>query len=302
MIARLGRYVRGSYPPAFYLPYALAWSLGMTALFAVADPRIPHWHLGGGAALAALTFAVDLLLMRAVDDVRDLDYDRTHNPARPLPSGAVRVSDLVVLIAVGTVLVLALNAGRGLAAVVLAAQLGYAFLLVIVDRVWHWPSGDDLVLSAWVNLPVQLLLNLYLYAGVLHEARLRPSWHAVLPLLVAVTAFLHLEYGRKVTRRPRPGERTYVALYGPTGTAVIAVVSATVSAALALVLVRPWAAGNPGAGWAWLVLAPLVFLAFGGYRFWRVRTTTWPLLAAGLFLLTSFLAYLVVGLVGKDIT
>ncbi|GAA3093053.1 hypothetical protein [Streptosporangium carneum] len=301
MITRLGRYVLGSYPPAFYLPYGVSWALGVTALFTLADPRVTAWSLDGGAAVAALTFAVDLLLMRAVDDIRDLDYDREHNPGRPLASGAVRVSDLVVLIVVGVVAVLALNAGRGVALVALAAQLGYALLVLVVDQRWHWPSGDAIALSAWVSFPVQVLINLYLYAGVLNQTGLAPSWHAVPALVVASTAFLHLEYARKVTRDLRPGERSYVVLWGADRTAVTAVISAVVSVVVALALTRPWGTGPAASPWGWLVVLPLAFVAFGADRFWRARTVRWPLLAAVAFLLTSFLLYLVVALLGKDV-
>ncbi|MFD0891619.1 hypothetical protein ACFQ08_44320, partial [Streptosporangium algeriense] len=82
MINRLGRYVLGSYPPAFYLPYGVSWAVGVTALFTLADPRVTGWRPDVGVVVAALTFAIDLLLMRALDDIRDLDYDREHNPGR----------------------------------------------------------------------------------------------------------------------------------------------------------------------------------------------------------------------------
>jgi hypothetical protein len=289
MLVRLGRYLRGSYPPAFYLPYALTWSLGMTALFALADPRITGWRPDGGTVRAALTFVVVLLLVRAVDDIRDLGYDRVHNPKRPLASGAVRMADLVVLITAGTVAGLLLN--RGAVLVALLAALGYVLLMLIVDLIWQWPAGDNLVLSGLVGLPVQLLLNLYLYAGVLRQSGLGPSWHAVLPLLAALTGFTHLEYARKVTRAPRPGERSYVTLYGATGTAVLGLVSAGICVVLALVLTR-----------SWLVLIPLAFPAYGAVRFWRVRTVRWPLPAAALFLLTAFLTFLIIGLLGEGTT
>ncbi|MFC6083314.1 UbiA prenyltransferase family protein [Sphaerisporangium aureirubrum] len=299
--ARLRRYVIGSYPPAFYLPYAVTWALGVSALVALADPRVGVWRPDGGALVSVLTFAITLLLMRAVDDIRDLEYDRVHNPGRPLPGGAVRVRDLGVLIAAGTAAVLALNAGRGVVLALLAAQLGYTLLLLAVDRRWGWPSGDDLGLSNLVSAPVQILLNLYLYAGVLQQEGLTPSPHAVPALLTATAAFLHLEYARKVTRVPRPGERGYAVAYGPDRTAVFAVVGAVVAAGLALALTRPWQHIPGAAPWGWLVLLPLLFVAFGAYRFWRTGTPRWPLLPPALFLLTTFLAYLAAAALGKDL-
>jgi 4-hydroxybenzoate polyprenyltransferase len=298
---RLRRYVLGSCPPAFYLPYAVTWALGVSALFALADPRVAVWRPDGGALIAVLTFAVTLMLMRAVDDIRDLEYDRVHNPGRPLPSGAVRVRDLGVLIAVGSVAVLALNAGRGVVLAVLAAQIGYTLVLLAVDRRWGWPSGDDLGLSNLVSAPVQILLNLYLYAGVLQQEGLTPSPHAVPALLTATAAFLHLEYARKVTRVTRPGERGYAVAYGPGRTAVFAVIGAVAATALALALTRPWQHAPGAAPWGWLVLLPLAFVAFGAHRFWRAGATRWPVLPPALFLLTTFLAYLAAAALGKDL-
>jgi 4-hydroxybenzoate polyprenyltransferase len=290
VIARIHRYVRGSFPPALYLPYAVLWSLGMSAAFALGDSRIPLWRPDFSTVRTVLTFCVLLLLARAVDDLRDVEYDRACNPGRPLASGTVRVSDLGAVIALGAVVALALNAGRGGVEVVLAVQLGYTVLILLVDRVLHWPSGDNLLVSGIVSFPVQLLLNLYLYAGILHQAGVGPSWHAVLPMLVAVSAFVHLEYARKLTRKPAPGERSYVTALGPSRTGMVAVLAAVVAVVLGLVLT----AGMP------LVLIPLVFLGYGGYRFWLARATRWPPLAAVLFLLSSFLTYLVVDLIGTE--
>ncbi|MFC3980468.1 UbiA family prenyltransferase [Streptosporangium jomthongense] len=296
MIGRLGRYVLGSYPPAFYLPYGVSWAVGVTALFALVDPRLTGWRPDVGVVVAALTFAIDLLLMRALDDIRDLDYDREHNPGRPLPSGAVRVGDLAVLIAVGVVVVLALNAGRGIALVALAVQLGYALLVLAADRLLGWPHGDDVVTGLLVSFPVQILINLYLYAGVLHQTGLGPGWHAVPALLTAATAYLHLEFARKVTRDLRPGERSYVTVWGAERTAVISTVSAVVSVAVALAFVRPWESSP----WGWLVVLPLGFVVSGADAFWRRRAVRWPVLPPALFLLSSFVLYLVVALLGKD--
>ncbi|MEO3814491.1 hypothetical protein ABGB17_36300 [Sphaerisporangium sp. B11E5] len=300
--ARLWRYVLGSYPPAFYLTYAVTWALGVSALFALADPRVAAWRPDGAALVTAATFGITLLLMRAVDDIRDLDYDRVHNPGRPLPAGAVRVRDLGLLIAAGTAAVLALNAARGVVLAVLAAQLGYALLMLLADRRWGWPPEEKLGLATLVSAPVQILLNLYLYAGMLQKEGLAPSLHAVPALFTVTAAFLHLEYARKVTRVTRPGERGYAVAYGADRTAVFAVAGAVISVVLSLTLTRPWQDAPGAAPWGWLALPPLVFVAFGAHRFWRARASRWPLLPAALFLLTTFLAYLAAGVLGKDLT
>ncbi|MDH6108795.1 4-hydroxybenzoate polyprenyltransferase [Kitasatospora sp. MAP12-15] len=296
MIRRLGRYVRGSWPPAFYLPYALLWALGLSALFARADHRIGSWRPGPATVPAVAAFVLALLLMRAVDDLRDLRYDRVHNPRRPLPSGAVAVADLGVLLGAGSAvaLLLALAVGPG-AATVLAAVLLYAALLLALELLWRWPAPQRVTLSALLGLPVQLLLNCYLYAAVLARAGLRPDGQLLAPLLTAVAAFLHLEFARKTTRSPQPGEHSYSTRYGAQGTAVRSVAAAGAAVLLALAVLRPWA----GHGWGWLVLLPAGAVLFGARRFWPGRAVRWPAGAAALFLLGDFAVFLLLGLLGK---
>src|SRR5262249_60193701 len=95
------------------------WASGLAGPHAPLHPRAAAWAPGWDTAAAAATLAIDLLLMRAIDDIRDLDYDRLHSPGRPLAAGQVRVPDLAGLYAVGAAVILALNApSTGAAAVV----------------------------------------------------------------------------------------------------------------------------------------------------------------------------------------
>jgi hypothetical protein len=243
-----------------------------------------------GVAVSVLTLVVDLLLMRVVDDLRDQDYDRVHNPGRPLARGAVGVRDLGVLLVAGTALVLALNAWRWPVLCVLAVQLGYAFAVLGVDRRWGRPAGDALVAGFLVSFPVQLLVTAFLYAGLLDATGLAPSWSGAVGIAVAGLAFLHLELARKLTRRPAPGERTYVSLLGVRGTAAGAVGCAVASVVLLLAVARPWS-GAPGAVAAGLVVLPLAAVALAARRFRRPGTTSWPYGPAALFLLGSFTAW-----------
>ncbi|MEY9854839.1 hypothetical protein ABH935_000436 [Catenulispora sp. GAS73] len=299
MIVRLRRYVRGSFPPALYLPYALAWALGGTAMFALGQ-RGQHgarlWRPGWATLATLASFTVLLLMVRAVDDLRDLDYDRVHNPRRPLASGAVAVSDLGVLIAAGAVVVLLLNAPRGLALAGAATALFYLAVLLAADRLAHWPSGDALIVSALISLPVQLLLGGYLYTALLHDTHRSAETAALLPLATMLAVFTHLELARKTTRVPKPGERSYVTVFGVEATARAALAAAAVATVLALLLVRPW---DSGAAAGWLVLLPAVLPVRGAVRFWRGGAERWPATDSGFYILAAFTAFLVVDLLER---
>ena len=302
---RLRRYVRGSFPPAVYLPYALAWALGGTAMFALGQrTRTPGrpatganaWRPGWATLATLASFTVLLLLVRAVDDLRDLDYDRQHNPRRPLASGTVTVRDLSLLIGVGTVAVLLLNAPRGLALTAAAASLLYLAVLLAADRLAHWPPGDALIISALISLPVQLLLGGYLYATLLHDTHRPAAPTALLPLVAMLAVFTHLELARKTTRTPKPGERTYVTVFGVEPTARAALTAATLATLLAVLLTRPW---TPGAEAGWLVLLPAALPVRGALRFWRGGAERWPAADSGFYVLAAFTAYFIVDLVER---
>jgi hypothetical protein len=261
----------------------VTWTLGGTAACALTDPRLSRWLPDAGLVITCLSLIVDLLLMRAIDDIRDLDYDREHNPARPLARGDVGHRDLAVLLAAGTVFILAINAWRWPVMCAFAGQLGYAFAVLWADRRLHWPPGDAQVAGFLVGFPAQLMINACLYSTVLVSAGLTPSWRGVAGIAVPALAFAHLEFARKTTRRPRPGERTYVTVLGANGTAALAVACAVGSAVLLI------ATGDTAV--CWLALVPLALVADGAVRFWRGHATRWPYRLAALFLLTSFAGY-----------
>jgi hypothetical protein len=143
---------------------------------------------------------------------------------------------------------------------------------------------------------VQLLLGAYLYAALLHDTHRLAGGEAILPFITMLAIFTHLELARKTVREPRPGERTYVTVFGVQATAVSALAAAAVATVLSLLLTQPW---TPGAGWGWLVLAPAVFPARGALRFWRGGAGRWPPADSGFYILAAFTAFLIVDLLER---
>lgn len=289
MITRWGRYVGAAYRPSFQLPYTVSWAVGLTALFACVTGAVTRWRPDAGLAITAVTLVVTMLLIRAMDDIRDLEYDRRVNPGRPLPSGLVRERDLVTLVALGSALLLLLNAGRGAALVVLAVQMVYTTVVVALERLAGWPHRDQLGLQLAINIPILAMLSLYVYAGFLRAQDLRPSAAGLVTVAAVTVSALCMELGRKATRQPRSDERTYVTVLGPSGTSLSALAAAVVATGIVLVTIAPW---ESGAGWGWLVLAPLALPAAAVLRF-AAGAIRWPLaptLAYTPAMYTSFLA------------
>lgn len=295
MIRRWGRYVGAAYRPSIQLPYTISWAIGLTALFASVSGAVNRWRPDAALAVTVLTLVVFMLLMRGLDDIRDHDYDRRVNPGRPLPSGLVRERDLLVLVAIGTALLLLVNAGRGGALVMLVVLLAYTGAVVALDRLAGWPHPDHLGLHLAVNLPIQTLLSLYVYAGFLRSAELRPDLAGLLAVLAVTIAALCLEMGRKTTRRPRPGERTYVTVLGPSGTSYTALAAGIAATAIVLVALAPW---RPGHGWGWLVLVPLVLPAAAVARF-ATGAFRWPVGLTLAYIPAMYTSFLAVGWLTK---
>lgn len=287
---RLTRFVLGSYPPLPSVLFAVAWTYGVTGLFAAVDPRSASWRPDAGTAVAAVTTTLDLLLMRAVDDIRDLEYDRRFNPRRPLASGAVLPRDLVALYLAGTVTLVALNWASRWQAVMLFVQLGYAALIVVVYRRWRWPSAHNLLANLWISLPAPVLLDVYLYVGYLRTARSGPDWQGAVAIVIVLLATGHLELAKKITRFPAPGERTYVDVFGLAGTIAIALCAPVLSALILVTQVRAAPVLTLAA------ILPLGLPLHAGWRFWRARLPHWPSGSALCYLLITFVGYFVVGL------
>ncbi|MEV0569077.1 hypothetical protein [Dactylosporangium sp. NPDC050588] len=294
MIGRWGRYVAAAYRPSVQLPYTLSWALGLTALFACLSAPVSVWRPDRELAVTSVTLVVTMLLIRALDDIRDADYDRRVNPGRPLPSGLVAERDLVLLVAAGSVALLALNAGRGAALAVLAGQMAYTTLVVTLERRAGWPRRGQLVLQLAVNLPILSMLSLYVYVGFLRAEGVRADGSGPVVILAVTVAALCMELGRKATRAPGDGERSYVTALGPDGTSLAAFGAALAATVIVLVALRPW----HGDGWGWLILAPLLLPGLAAARF-AAGATRWPLLPTLAYVPAMYTSFLLVGWLTK---
>ncbi|MER7681512.1 hypothetical protein [Streptomyces sp. NPDC096934] len=289
MISRLTRYAL-AYPLWFYAAVGLGWSYGLTSAYQAAHRT--GTAPAAGLAVTAATIAVTFLLFRAVDDVRDLEYDRIQNPRRPLVTGAVRVRDLKTLFVLGVGVLLLFNAPRGLPVAGYAGVLGYLCLTLLVEWRWKWPDADRPLLHLPVNLPLQTLICLYVYLGSTRGQSEPPSGRDVAAALGFVLALTHLEFARRLVRDPAPHIRTYVHQLGVRDTARVTLALPFAAATLELAAVRPWFAGQ-AAGWLVLLSLPLPLVA--AYRFHR-GAARWSVGLAVLYLLVSFASFAAIGL------
>ncbi|GAA5068848.1 UbiA prenyltransferase family protein [Nocardia callitridis] len=295
-VARIVRFTVVMYKP-HYLLYGIVWVLALEATAALVTRPDTAWTPSGATLLRIVIVAFVLLYLRMVDEQKDLDYDRVHNPDRPLVTGAVRAGDLraaMGVIAVGAVAAsFALSVGS---AVMIAVAMAYGLAL------WGWESlshtvRTNILVSLVVTYPVQLLVTAYVVVSAIGTGQVLTRWPLVAVAVIFAGAFLQFEFARKTVREPVPGQLFYSNMLGPNGSAGAALGCAAVAVLVDLVLVRPWDQSGIGAVIAWIPLVLLLFPAWAGWRFHAARRAEHPVVAAVLFILTLYLTLIAQALV-----
>lgn len=262
-------------PFRVYSIYAVLWVLALQGLLAVLAPEA-DWKIGGSllAEIAAVYLA--LLFIRVVDEQKDLEYDRQHNPDRPLPRGAINVAELRAAMALIVVAELALTGWRSpLLAGWLVLNLAYICFLVPLER-WSATVRDRIFVNLLVSYPVQAMLSVHIWLSFRQATGTGPVPDAVFGAVLCACAFMHYEFARKTGARVVPGATLYSNAVGLRSSVALTAGCALAAVGLVLVLVRPWELHGVASLAGWLPLTALGFLWGGAERFASQRTPTWP--------------------------
>jgi 4-hydroxybenzoate polyprenyltransferase len=211
-----------------------------------------------------------LLVLRLMDELKDVAVDRALFPERPLPSGRVRAGDLAGALAVAAAVFMVAHVGTGPARVTAALSLAYAGLMFR----WFFIPGTmqpSLPLTLVTHTPVIPLLLLHLVTLFAHEGDLALGALGGPAALLLVGSCWASFFGWEIARKIRAsGEEdayvTYSRLLGPRGAVALATSAQTLSLGLAL-----WLWARHGLSPAFLVLTGAGYLvALGGHlRFLR---------------------------------
>ena len=229
---RMRAYLREMYPPAPRLVTASLLYLSFTLLLArihALQPQLDWIHaLVGIWDIWALA-----LILRLMDELKDLDIDRKLFPTRPVPSGRVRTFDIKLSLGGVSIVFLAVHGVLGMAVGSAVALLVYAFLMM---RYFYLPPRfkSKLLVNLATHNPIVALMLLHLvilfadqYGIPLHAL----GWsHVVLVTTMYWGLLLAWELGRKIRyRREESGYQTYSQIFGPLGAVALAVVVQTYS-------------------------------------------------------------------------
>ncbi|MFE3188347.1 hypothetical protein ACFXHA_05020 [Nocardia sp. NPDC059240] len=288
-VGRIARFTRVMYKP-HYLLYGILWVFALEGTAALLTAPGHGWHPTGATAARIGVVAIVLLYLRMVDEQKDLEYDRVHNPDRPLVTGAVSALELRGAMAVIAVVAIAGSLALSVrSALAIAAVLAYGLILWGLEQL-SATVRTNILLNLLVTYPVQLLVTLYVVLSAIDTgeaaAHGRVAWTAV----VFAGAFLQFEFARKTSRLTRPGEMYYSNALGYTGSALAVLLLALAAALCETALAEPWTRHGAAAVIGWIPLALTLIPAVGTVRFLRSSDEDYPILPAVLFILTLYLS------------
>jgi 4-hydroxybenzoate polyprenyltransferase len=229
--SRLRIYFAEMYPLPLRVTTAALLGASFTRLLARAHGS-PFVTASAETARAAAAVFIFALVLRLMDELKDRDLDRALFPSRPLPSGRVRVSDIVACLGLAVLAWIALHVGSGAAALSAAAVLAYALLMFR----WFFAPGwmrPRLLATLATHTPVVPLMLLHL--AVLFAtsgASGRPLRPAVVALLVGQYwgAVFAWEIARKIHAPEEEDDYvTYSRVLGRGGAVALAAAAQSVS-------------------------------------------------------------------------
>ena len=252
-VRSLIRFVRHRYPPHLYVVWVSLWMCALDGLLGRPGRLIDR--LDVSFVLTGLSLFLVSFFMRVVDEIRDYEYDRVHNPERELPAGVVSFSDLYRLLAITAVVILALNVGRPIGAGLLGAIMAYSLFLWWLEVRWRF-YRERMFFAIGVAIQLHVMQAIYVWVVRPDSTATAPAMSGVVAIAAFVLAYLHWEVARK-TRWPAvgaPGAKLYSTEVGAVASSLISFGLMTIAVTLLLFMLRPWQ--QCGSSVDWLVLAP----------------------------------------------
>ncbi len=172
-------------------------------------------NLGIQEAVGAFTVFAFLMWLRVADDLKDYETDKKLFPERPLPSGRVKIKDVMIICTIVQAIAVALN-------VIFMNNLlffGILYFYGYLMSKWFFRRSKiqpSLPLALVTHNPVQAIVNLYIISFTVIKYNLQPiSLVNVMALFTLYFPALIWEVSRKI-RAPKDENAytTYSKLFG----------------------------------------------------------------------------------------
>ena len=263
----------------FQIPAVLIFGMAQSASAQYVVSSTLDWL---GLAISVAGISVLLVIMRMMDELKDLDKDRIAHPTRPLPRGLISPEEVRsgLRIAIGLLLVASVFIGllrNPIAGVLLSLSVGYSLLMY---REFFAPDLLGARPFSYAVTHQIIIVPIYAFA----TATALPDAAFTQPVLWFAATGLGASFAMEVCRKLDPDAHpvlgTYLTVAGQGRTAV---------AVLASVGLATYAAYQIGVH---IILWPvaLVLLASLGLTIVRPASFKWTAGLAGLFVLAQIFA------------
>lgn len=174
-----------------------------------------------------------LLIIRILDELKDIETDQILFPNRPLPRGAVKYRDIKLLVFTILIIIVTLNLFLEWVIIPFVIMLFYIWL----SFKWFYLRkiiSDSLFLTLFSHQPITLMVNIYIVSTALLSIGIKRfdflEILAVLAFFFPITAW---ETSRKIRAPGRETEYvTYSKLLGPKKAALLPLISLIISIGL----------------------------------------------------------------------
>lgn len=270
---RLNAFAEIIYEPKQHFMFAALWFLSIQGMFILKSP-VDTWQWGLSTLISAGSFFGVLFVLRAIDEVKDLEYDRQYNPDRPVVSGVVGLGDIRSYVLLGTLII-------ALANILIAWQLalfvivnvGYGLLLMWLEK--KIPLMDrSMFFNLLLTYPVSIALSFYTLVQIRFTQQVDVAW-CLLPIIGCyILAFLHFEIIRKSMWEPLadPGEKLYSNEIGCSKAVLLGTLCGVLAISGIVVLNQPWQQTGAAALTGWLPLLGCVWIGLSVKLFLTQRS------------------------------
>jgi len=214
MLKRLNIYFKERYPiiPRFVLGLIVFLEIYFIVLL---NNGVIKFEIGIQELVGSFTVFAFLFWLRVADDLKDYETDKKLFKERPLPSGRVKIKDVVIICAIIQVIAILLNLIFMNNLVFLLILYGYGYLM----SKWFFQRSKiqpNLMLAVITHNPVQMIVNLYIISFTCIKYSLNPfSLTTIMALFTLYFPALIWEIARKIKAPKDENDyTTYSKLFG----------------------------------------------------------------------------------------
>ena len=214
MLKRLNIYFKERYPiiPRLVLGLIVFLEIYFIVLL---NNGVIEFKLGIQEIVGSFTVFAFLFWLRVADDLKDYETDKKLFKERPLPSGRVKIKDVVIICAIIQAIAIILNLIFMNNLVFLVILYGYGYLM----SKWFFQKSKiqpNLMLAVITHNPVQMIVNLYIISFTCIKYSLNPlSLTTIMALFTLYFPALIWEIARKIKAPKDENDyTTYSKLFG----------------------------------------------------------------------------------------